>query len=356
MENLWWTAVPNSVRFIDEIVAAFNEGSSVVCVIPKNCEWKDDLREIIQERILSGVNKTYEISGKDTAGRCPGEILMKKFVKPELRLQYRTSIGYEKFLTKNEGETSLVHSYIYLKDMNDDQVLEWLDFIHSYNKLHNHDEAGCKFILESSVNVMEEQKDIKVIRRSDHIHAHDITILCMMTASSQPLADTFKDYSVELAALCSQNDPEFAYELIIHGNDLIRNTECVIKKAITDSVRSDFTSFEDVNGVNRNIWKAQLKVFFALIERYRLYIIEKYENEFPKHKSIKNMIGETITSIYDIELNTIQHLRTNGDLFMPKEDYAELCFFKECRNDLAHLKILPYDSLERIVSVIDRIQ
>ena len=34
----WWTVVPNSVRFIDDIAAVLKGGSSVIYSISENCE------------------------------------------------------------------------------------------------------------------------------------------------------------------------------------------------------------------------------------------------------------------------------------------------------------------------------
>lgn len=46
----WWTVVPNSVRFIDDIAAVLKGGSSVIYSISENCEWKDTLRDIIKAK------------------------------------------------------------------------------------------------------------------------------------------------------------------------------------------------------------------------------------------------------------------------------------------------------------------
>lgn len=352
MDNLWWATVPNSVKFISDIVTAFNEGSSVVCVISENCEWAETLRTIIKENILSGIDKTHEISGKEIGDCPPGEYMTEQFVKKELRTQYRTSIGYEAFLTRIEADTSLIHSYVYIKDLNERQIKAWLDFIYKYNKLHTPNSSRCKFIIESSINVIEEQKGIRIFRRDDYLHNYDITILCMMATSSMPLNDAFREYITELATLCSQNDPEFAAELIGMRDNLIENTHDAVEKIVRNSLRSNSEHFKPVENLDHIIWKAQNKVFFPLIERYRLNLVKKYEKEIPVHKCITNMIGEVIKSIYDIELYTIKQLYDNKYLHMSQNDYNELLFFKKCRNDLAHLKTLSFESLKKITAIV----
>lgn len=351
----WWTVVPNSVRFIDDIAAALKGGSSVIYSISENCEWKDTLRDKIKANIFSGVDKTHEISGKLIGDRSPGEYLMETFVKKELRSKYRTSIGYEKFLTDKEDETSLLHSFIYLVDLSDEQTHDWVTFIENYNKLHKSKIEKCRFIIETKTNLKSKYSGIRLFKRSDYLHNYDITILCMMTISSNKIHNIFRNYATELATLCSNNDPEFAAELITSSDMLIKETNSLINKIVSNSIRSNMESFTFTDDLDRKIWEAQLKVFFPLIERFRLYLIEKYKYNIHLDSSVTNLKGEEIRSEYDIELATLKWLCNNNDLYMNSGDYNDLKFFKECRNNLAHLKYLPYESLKRIVETTDRI-
>lgn len=355
MNELWWTTVPNSVRFTNDIVAAFNEGSSVIYSISEKCEWLDTMRSTIKDKILSGVDKTHEVSGKMIGNHLPGEFLAETFVKKELRASYRTSIGYETFLTNIEKETSLIHSFIYLIDLSDKQVNDWLIFITKYNKLHKPNSQKCKFIIEVKNDLPENHKGIKLFRRSDYLQNYDIAILCMMAMSSGKMNNIFREYATEIATLCSNNDPEFAAELIAKSDRLIVDTGAVIENTVSSAKRSSMEAFEEIEDVERKIWKAQLKVFFPLIERFRLYLIEKYKSAIPLYKYLTNMKGEEIKSIYDVELATLKWLCNNGEMYINGDDHNDLKFFKECRNDLAHLKTLSYDSLKRIVDTVDRI-
>lgn len=357
MDNMWWNRVPNSVRFINDIVAAFSEGSSVVCVIPETSEWEWTMRTIIKEKIYSGVDKTHELSGKDMGATSPGECLIKLFFDEEdPRIAgFRTSIGYETFLTKTENESGMIHSYVYLNELNEKQTCDWIEFINVYNKQHKPKAQKCKFIIETRVSMVEEKKGIRVIRRSEYLHNNDIAILCMMAISSMPLQDSFREYFTELATLCAQCDPELAAELISTGEEFIQNTHAVVDMIVSERLRSDLGVFRRVDDLERIIWKAQLKVFFPLIERYRLDLIKKYECDFPIHESITNMIGEEIESVYDIELNTIKDLCDKGKLYLPRPDFEEMKFFKQCRNVLAHLKPLPFESLKRIAAAANNV-
>ena len=75
-------------------------------------------------------------------------------------------------------------------------------------------------------------------------------------------------------------------------------------------------SFTFTDDLDRKIWEAQLKVFFPLIERFRLYLIEKYKYNIHLDSSVTNLKGEEIRSEYDIELATLKWLCNNNDLYL----------------------------------------
>lgn len=170
----------------------------------------------------------------------------------------------------------------------------------------------------------------------------------MMAASSGELGNTLREYAAELATLCSGSDPEFAAALIAEGRELLSDTEGTVKRIVSESIRSDGSSFECVPDIDRMIREAQQKVFFPLIESFRLALLAQYEESIPTNICIRDTKDETVESVYDIELNTLKWLCDNQMMYIPKPDYGKLAFFKKCRNSLAHLEILPYPDFKRI--------
>jgi len=352
IENIWWTVVPNSARYINDIATAFAEGKSVVCVLPEKCEWLDTMRSVIMEKILSGVNKTYVVSGSDVGNIAPGEYLAEMLVKKDIRAKYRTSIGYEEFLTRIESETALINSYIYLKDMTEEQASAWLQFISGYNRKHTPDAPRCKFIIEVFRSECKKTPLESVFRREDYFRNYDINIMCMLVSSQVNISDYFRDYLIDLTVMCSENDPELASLLILEGEKFIKAPEKVLYQTVSENVRSNMENFAVPNELNSKIWKAQNRVFFPLIEQYRLSFIKLHENDFHIDGKITNSVGEEIENILELELNTIKWLYDHFQLTLTKQEVEELKFFKQCRNDLAHLKVLEYSRLQQIVNTV----
>ncbi|GEM_PF-1551298 len=352
MDKIWWTSVPNPVKYINDITEAFSDGKSVVCVLPEKSEWIDTMRSVIMEKIRSGVNKICVISGKDTGDCEPGQYLAQLLVKQEIRVKYRTSIGYEMFLTKVEADTSLIHSYVYLKELSEKQSNDWLKFISGYNSYHSPDSPRCKFIMETSVNMCENLPLGKIIRRSDYFRNFDISILCMLASSDINVSDHMRNYLIDLSVLFSENDPELASMLISYGENLAKEPERILREITEKNLRSNMMRFTIPSDINNLIWKAQHRIFYPLIEQYRLNFIKNHENDFPLHEKITNSVGEEIESVYEIELNTIKWLYDTCKLALNKQEHEELKFFKQCRNELAHLGILDYPKLQHIIEVV----
>lgn len=352
IEKIWWSVVPNSAKYINDIVGAFTEGKSVVCVLPEKCEWLDTMREILLEKIHSGINKTHVISGSDVGDVTPGEYLAEMLVKKDIRTKYRTSIGYEAFLTRIESETALIHSYIYLRDMTDEQTAAWLQFIAGYNKNHSPDSPRCKFIIETTNSECRDFSLGCVIKWNDYFRNYDINILCMLVSSDMNISDHFRDYLIELAVSCSENDPELASLLIEKGEKFIKDPEKILHQIVSEEIRSNAETFTLPDEMPNRIWKAQNRVFFPLIEQYRLNFIKMHENDFPLDEIIINSVGEEIVNIWDYELNTLKWLHDNCKLSLKKQEVDDLKFFKQCRNELAHLKVLEYSKLQRISGAV----
>lgn len=351
-DKMWWTSVPNSARFISDIIEAFREGNSVVCVLPEKCEWLGMMRSIILEGIHSGVKKTYEVSGKDMGEAGPGEYLADLFLNQEMRVKYRTSVGYPAFLTRIESETSLINSYIYLRDLSEQQTEEWLRFIKDYNTRHDPEAPRCRFIIEIMNRGCEEFTCGRVIRRASYLRNYDISILCMLAASGVNISDKMRNYLIDLSTLCSENDPELAALLISKGEDFLREPEKVLKEAAAESLRSNMEPFTLPEDTDNLIRRSQHRIFYPLIEEYRIDFIKKHENDFPPYETIVNAVGEPLGSIYEIELNTIKWLHDNGKLPLNKQEHEELKFIKQCRNEIAHLKVLEFSKLQRITEAI----
>ena len=190
---------------------------------------------------------------------------------------------------------------------------------------------------------------IKVVRKSDHFHSYDINIMCMLASSNMNLSDPLRNYLTELASLCSGNDPEFAAAMTGKGETLLKDPVGTITEIINSSLRSKNCSFSLPTDLDILIWRAQHKTFFSLIDQYRLGFIERFRSIIPYDKTIYNQIGEEIEDNEYIELTVLKHLCDCGDMCIPNNDYDELKFFRQCRNDLSHLKILSFSDVEKLI-------
>ena len=132
MDRLWWMHITKAHKFKEDIVNAAAGGRSIVLSLPQNTPWKNTLKELVEDRLRmeNPKNRMEEF-------RCPeedvGAFLLRKYVRKERRANYRYGMTYAAFLGKCE-DTVLNDRYIWVTDVSQKKLEEWLGFIAEYNK------------------------------------------------------------------------------------------------------------------------------------------------------------------------------------------------------------------------------
>lgn len=350
MENLWWKSVPNARLFIKDIADRVLNGESVVYTINSTFPWRDRFSDNLSKEIESASRAVRIISASECNSVPPGEYLINKFCKSEMRAKYRPSVGTEMFLANYAENTVLIDNYIMITDCTSEQAQQWNDFISRYNAAQEKfpDKESCCFILENK-----EENNISLsvpnISWNKYHHSYDIHMLCLMIASDINTNSLIKSYIAELAVLLCDKDAEFAAKLSKKGLDLMEKTTSAIEEIVADSMRSDGSNFLPPDSAHRKIWEAQLKIFFPVIEKFRSDFIEKYADAFSSDIFYETVYGEAITDIHDLELGALLYLCSNGSLYVSNDDHKKLAFFRTCRNKLAHMSALTSDEIKQII-------
>ena len=85
----------------------------------------------------------------------------------------------------------------------------------------------------------------------------------------------------------------------------------------------------------------QLKLIFPLVETFRRNFIRRYEEQ------IKNT-PPYLWPPEEVEIGQLYGLFAQRRWLLNEKDADDLEFYREARNKLAHLKILPFDELQKI--------
>lgn len=350
MNDFWWKAIPNAAMFIDDIAKKVLSDESVVYTINNTFPWKEQFINNLRQSIEGAFKELLIIHGDDCMDKNPGDYLINRFCKDELRSKYRASVGTEKFLAVVADKTILIDRFILLRDCNQTQAQQWSDFITRYDAVRDKKAASCCFILEcqSGYSIT---TSLNNIIWEKYYHQYDINMYCLMIASDLKLSSILKSYISELSVILCEKDVEFAAKLTERGVDMIGNPEKTVEGIVNECRRSDNRNYPMPNNISNKIWEAQVKLFFPIIEKYRTRFIEEHINLFPINFKYDSAFGDSITDVHDLELGMIKNLCSQGVLYINSQEYKELGFFRMCRNKLAHISCLELEDIQRIIDV-----
>lgn len=349
MNELGWKSVPNPADLIRQIKKTADDTGCVVYVIPENMEWTDTFRAILETECQKSQRALKTVDSQQFPDTDPGELLLHQFVThPTLAEGYRRSIGYARYLADADLNSGLGNDYIYVQNASGSTMQAWCRFIADYRKAHKPGNPYCCFLVECIADKPDTGKGMKVIDYHDCIRAFDTLIFCILASSGLSVSPLLQGYAAELAAALGSHDPELAALLIQNGEKLIHDPLTVTHSLLGAQCRSDGTAFSDQISVQEQIWRAQLKVFFPLIEQYRIQLVNRFSAEFPVHEEIIGTFGQHIDDICDIDLGTFKLLCDSGRMHIPNADYKTMCFYRDCRNLLAHTEVLSYQQIERL--------
>lgn len=349
MDRLWWKSVPNPAGMIQQITDAMRSGEQVACVIPEQLAWLDTFRSEIAAECQDSQRTVRYIDAQQRQDKSPGELILTEVIThPTLAEGYRRSIGYARYLADTAEISGLGNYYILVRNARGETLRAWNRFIADYRKACKAGQPSCIFLLECIDERPESGCGLKIVDYYSCIKPFDSMIFCMLASSALDLPPLIKNYAVALAAELGKHDPELAAALIRDGEMLVQDPADFRENAIPYLQRSDGTEFAPDDRVKERIWRAQIKVFFPVIEEYRMQLIKRFESEMPLHETIVGTFGQVVDDICDIDLGTFKSLCDMQKMHIPQTDYTELCFYRDCRNDLAHANLIEYERLHRL--------
>ena len=351
MEKLWWNHITKAHKFIEDIVAAALEGTSIILSLPANVPWRNTLLELVESQLKLGNPKnSFEVL------KCPEEeaglFLLNKYCRKERRAAYRYGVTYAEFLGQC-GDTVLNDRYVWVTDIPEAKYEEWLEFVITYQKSVTK-KTPAVFILE--INDMSfakrAKKGIKKLIFDQNIGAYDKFAFSALAATENSCRDYMRPYLAELAATICSDDIELCAECVCMGNTFMKEPSNTISSMMKERCRSNGDAYQfskTDDEIKRLVWETQLKSVFPVIEKFRGHFIEKYDSQIKKALPISNSYGENVTVPEDVEIGTLLYMAGCGAISVSSWEYEELQQYRNARNKLAHLDILDLDAVDSIL-------
>lgn len=355
--DFWWQRVAGPHEVVEDVRLALQDNRSVILEVPDDLPWRHEMREAIREELQTALGLEHLSihlvdDGDDNAeGEEPGRFIVRSFGRQSDILSYRPSQD-NTFIARR----GILHnSIVWVKGLDKGATDRWLSFCSHWKA--NSPGDGL-LIIEDHYPDLSVRPGPTVIRYSEHVQEYSIQLFNGYTMDSA----RFRSYSLAwkryiaalMTCLCGQ-DVEIAHELL-ESHDLRQENPLDALRTVDQSgvyvtrgSRADNHILRLVregarDKIERRIWKAQLEVFFPMIEERRLDIVGGLEANLRdligRRKVIQN--DEVVESPEDVDLGSLYHLMItseDGKYLLRIDDQAlrsEISLLRTCRNNLAH--------------------
>jgi len=354
MDKIWWEQVTNAVQFIRKIVKSVLDEKHLAVELSRDIPWYDTMRDLTEDAIRRQSSERNLVSLQDS-GEEPGKCVFEAFCNREKQSEYRPAVGYAGFLA-NCADIVLNHRIVWVSDLAKENYSAWIDFVSAYA-------AACKkarrsggiFILELREQMaLSAKKGVHMLSFQKEISHYDSIVFNMLAASSIKKSAISKEYLVELVSNIAGQDMELAAQCMKKHGEFLKEPYVILQRIAEQGCRSNGNPFENQfreEEVKKQIWKAQMKSIFPLVEEFRGHFVNKYKEQIERQLPISYAYGEEFSEADDVEVGTLYFMACNEKLHISSEDYHKLKIFREARNHLAHLCILSEEEMEAIFSV-----
>lgn len=99
-------------------------------------------------------------------------------------------------------------------------------------------------------------------------------------------------------------------------------------------------AIQDREKLRKQIWEAQIRVFYPTVETERLELVNKYRKQIERQLPARMPFGEIVNEADMAELGMLKSMKDTAKLIVEPDDAKRIDTLWSIRNALAHLKIL----------------
>lgn len=372
MSFTWWQ-LPGPGRFVSAIEHALRDGRNTVVLYPSG--FPDGFGRALRSRIEAArLGLSWTTLDVRRIGRAkPLDVLFDRFVHDSDVDDDRTAHGLA-------AEPSLASQIVFVDGLDERTWPVWRGFVADYAAACHARAAGDRALFVVLAPVAQDEAPATSLTLSCMTWSGWVEPLDMQLYAATLLADSAldrlrRDTAVMAIASLALWDPEVADRLALQAPELLFTpvdllTELAAERAWNsaggagawlDGSRDTFDGKErihsallaaagDRRGIERRIWRGQIGVLFPYLEEQRLTLVAELGRELkvPYQPDPERKPNELILDVTDLELTHIcAQLKNKGPA--READYARSYRLKRVRDDLAHLRPVPYERLSHVV-------
>ena len=160
-----------------------------------------------------------------------------------------------------------------------------------------------------------------------------------------------QDYLTELAANVAGADIELCAKCLVFYQEFLQSPYRTVVRIVKNDCRSEEKNFvfpKTEEHVRYDVWRAQIKIVYPLLEEYRKGFVEQYSKQIKGLLPRTSPFGEVYEKPEDVELGTLAYLADTGQLSLTKFERDKLIAYKDARNTLSHLGVLSLNEIKKL--------
>lgn len=333
--KIWWEDLNGPRRFLVEAAEKLSGGRSVVLCIPERVPWPKTMRDVL-EKLLRRGTQTINVIDAENISDEPQKYVLKNFCANKDGFRPYNPKAYAKFLAESTG-IELNDSCLWIRKASPAQVEKWFAFIADYQDFLGKKRGGV-FLLEAADN-WSVRSDVEILSYTKKVSDYDSFAFNIFVAADFANENhLMKQYLAELVSALTEGDVEFGAACIDKSDEFLKNPDEVFEDLLWEG---KFISGKSTDDIEQAIWMTQLKLIFPLVETFRRNFIRRYEEQ------IRNT-PPYISTPEEVEVGQLYGLFNQRRRLLSDSDADDLEFYREVRNKLAHLRVLPFDELQKL--------
>lgn len=335
--KVWWEDLNSPRRFLEDTAEKLSSGKSVVLSLPEHVPWLETMRDVL-EKLLSKGTQSIKVIDAENISMEPQEYVLKEFCANKDGFRPYSKKAYAKFLAESKG-IALNDSCIWICNVENAQIDDWLTFISNYHSFLNGKRGGVFLLEVNDAITFANSAGVEVLSYAKCIRNYDCFAFNIFVASEFGKDNHLvKQYLAELVSALTEGDVEFGAACIRRSENFLKNPALVFENILSTD---KFSSHKNAEDIDQAIWLTQLKLIFPLIETFRRNFIKRYD------LTIKNT-PPYYSAPEEVEIGQLYGQFNQRKWLIDEFDANDLEFYRDVRNKLAHLRILPFDELQKI--------
>lgn len=347
--QIWWEQVGNALGLLSEVTNHLRDCKSAVLHLPAAFPWRQSFYDAIESRRTRFSESRRLVTLEWDGASDPGETVLEELCSMEVRAEYYPGMTRAAYLGSRD-DIVLCDYYVWVAGIHSKaQLLQWTEFLDQYDRAARKAEKKAVFILEYD-GTDPAPVSVETVRFT--LEDYDCRVFCLEAAALLSNS-SLRFYQAELALSIGGTDPEFCHALLARGEQLLADPVAATGDVIAFSRAADGRRFAHLEEqqILSAVWKAQLVLFFPVLEQRRVDFVQKYRDQIARHLPITESNGDRITDPLDLEIGPLCYIIASSGSAFPGTECEAIHLCRKVRNTLAHNKVLALEEVKRLYGV-----